>query len=503
MKKDFLQIGILGFLTKTFHFLLALLLGKDFIENATNPIQLLRLAFNGFIAIILVVMIRNLYPLFLKASRVLNFGWEIDSIQQQLVAHSFAIVLLGLMLVSLVLADRLLFANINGENGKRTKYVVWITSLTFSVALMIGNAYQFANKDVIKNIDTKKYAKIDLFGDKSTQSFEKQIDRLNKVYDNQIALQKESLDKASILQKRSNINIIGNEAVKINKIDITNYEKVAAVHLAKSETILKEIKNLENRKSENVLVLKDQNASIQSSFDSEVNYYTVLGYAKGCFLEILLLLFIVGSHFLDGKVQNFNTVVSEITHNNKQNNKVIEQSEKKDVKLNMPNISIPKLKVRTPNFVRNLKEKIFVTQQPQQVANNSFNLDSVIVDTEEIESVGNETTVYESTIHLFSKELGLNNKSAKYLSLKETELKDMFRFVCGLDVINKGTKFAIGRYANLITSLYNISQDDFISDINSMKSKFIKKRSVTKTNILQFMDLENEYIGGAGYKPLI
>lgn len=493
----------------TFNALIVLFLrfffGKERIDDYTSPLTLLKLTFNGFVAIILVVMIRNLYPLFLKASRVLNLGWEIDSIQAQLVAHSFAIVLLGLMLVSLVLSDKLIFANIQGENAKPSKYVVWITALTFSLVFMCANMYQFAQKDVSKNVDTTKYAKIDTYQDNSTKSIDKQIDFLKIAYQNELATQKENLDKAALLQKRSNINVIGNKAVKENRIEIQRYEASANVHFIESQNILEKIQRLENKKEENILILKEQNAQIESNYQNEVSFYENIGILKGCLLEILLFLFITGNHFLNGKVAQYNTVKSTISINDTQRNKTIQRTNN--------SIALPKLpKVKVPKLKKSVKEKlsskfknlsIFENQEEAIATPNNLDLDNLIQKDVEITASKQLSTSY-STIWSMFKDLGLKSGLiTKYTQLKKQEQQDIFRFIADLDVKNfKGKKMTLESYASMIEGLYNINAKDFVNEVELMKEKFFRKNSATKTKMLKVANLENEIIGGAGYKTL-
>ena len=497
-----MKYSVIGTLNKTLQLFLVFCFGKNRIDNYTNPLTLLKLIFNGFVAIILVVMIRNLYPLFLNASRVLNLGWEIDSIQAQLVAHSFAIVLLGLMLASLVLADKLIFAKIQGENGKNAKVVVWITSIVFSLVFMAANMYQFAQKDVTKNVDKSKFTKIETFDDKSTKSFDKQIVRLENAYKNEVATQKENLDKAALLQKRSNVNVIGNVAVQENRLEIQRYEATANVHFIESQSILEKIQKLENQKAENILVLKDVNKGIDKEYQNEISFYETIGYLKGGLLEILLFLFITGSYFLNGKIAQYNTVKSKVSVNETQRNKTITQSSStKEISLpKLPKIKIPKLKSSITSKFSNFS--IFEQEQPQPISNN-LDLDKVIDKDLEI-SVSKPIETNYNTIWSMFGDLGLKSGLiTKYTTLKKQEQQDIMRFVADLDVVNfKGNKLSLESFGAMIEGLYNINANELVREIELMKSKFFNKSSTTKTKMLKCADLEKEVIGGAGYKTL-
>ena len=361
---------------------------------------------------------------------------------------------------------------------------------------------------ITKNVDVTKYAKIDTYNDNSTKSIDKQIERLNAAYNNEVATQKENLKQTDLLQKRSIVNVIGNTNVKENRIEIQRYDSIANAHYLASQSILNKIQKLENQKAENVLVLKDMNKAIESDYKNEVSFYENIGILKGCLLEILLFLFITGSHFLDGIIQSYNTVKSKVSINEVQKNKTIQQTASKPISLpKAPKVRIPKLKKSVKDKISSRFKTLNIFEDSEVVlpTQNKVDLSSMIDKDIEISEPKELSTNY-TTIWSAFKDLGLKSGLiTKYTQLKKQDLQNLFRFVVDLDVKNSnGKEMNLESFASMIEGVYEnrISAKDLESEVKIMKSNFINKDRITKSKMLKVSGLENEILMSSGQKTL-
>jgi len=498
--------SVVGTFNKLVIILLRFVFGKQRIDNHTDKLNLFKYVLYGFVGICLVVMIRNLYPMFLSSSEVLNLDWKIDSLQAKLVSHSMAIVLMFLLLSGLLLTNFLFNYDFKGENGKKVGNVVKACSIFFSFLLAGLNMYQFSQRNIEQDIDKSKFVKIDLYEDKSSKSIDKQIELLQIAFQNEIATQQQNLKNARLEQERANPSVVGFEKAKEYDSKADNYKAAANVHFIESQNILDKIKTLENKKSENILVLKDQNAQIEVALQSEITWQRILGFLAGGLNELIIFVCLSIINVIESKKVTYNVVKNSVSINQTQNNQSITQTASKP-------ISLPKApKVRMPKLKKSVKDKIsskfktlniFEDLEVATPTQNKVDVSSMINKDVEI-SEPKELSIEYTTIWSTFKDLGLKSGLiTKYTQLKKQDLQNLFRFVVDLDVKNlEGNKMSLKNFASMIEGIYKINQKDLENEVKIMKSNFINKDRLTKSKMLKVSELENEILMSSGQKTL-
>ena len=169
--------SVVGTFNKLVVILLRFTFGKQRIENNIDKLNLFKSVLYGFVSIALIVMVLNLYPLFLRSSEVLNFDWQVDGLKMKIVSHCLASFLMFLLLSALLLTNSLFHYSFEGEGVKknkdgvnRIKLVVRCSSVFFSIFLaalnkvakaLIGGSYDMTQ---INSSGSFIFNKIDFMG---------------------------------------------------------------------------------------------------------------------------------------------------------------------------------------------------------------------------------------------------------------------------------------------------------------------------------------------------